>query len=235
MEAEENTLNLVQKLAKIRAMSEIATKSKQGYNYTYTDVTEILAKVTSGMKKYNVSLIPSIVPQTANVSQLVSVNTKIDRQGNAKDVTTTEMLFTADMTFRWINDDNPEEHIDVPWFITGSMSDCSQSLGAACSYGMRQFLTSYFHIAQSSDLDVDAYRSKQKEAEAAESKAIAGEIISKFDSVNKQFITDNPERAAEVKKFVSRYVKNAEYTKIKDPALAAKLLEDYTNTFINKE
>lgn len=235
METEENTLNLVQKLAKIRAMSELATKSKQGYNYTYTDVTEILAKVTSGMKKYNVSLIPSIVPQTANVSQLVSVNTKIDRQGNAKDVTTTEMLFTADMTFRWVNDDNPEEHIDVPWFITGSMSDCSQSLGAACSYGMRQFLTSYFQIAQSSDLDVDTYRSKQKEAEAAESKAIAGEIISKFDSVNKQFITDNPERAAEVKKFVSRYVKNAEYTKIKDPALAAKLLEDYTNTFINKE
>lgn len=235
METEENTLNLVQKLAKIRAMSELATKSKQGYNYTYTDVTEILAKVTSGMKKYNVSLIPSIVPQTANVSQLVSVNTKIDRQGNAKDVTTTEMLFTADMTFRWVNDDNPEEHIDVPWFITGSMSDCSQSLGAACSYGMRQFLTSYFQIAQSSDLDVDAYRSKQKEAEAAESKAIAGEIISKFDSVNKQFITDNPERAAEVKKFVSRYVKNAEYTKIKDPVLAAKLLEDYTNTFINKE
>lgn len=235
METEENTLNLVQKLAKIRAMSELATKSKQGYNYTYTDVTEILAKVTSGMKKYNVSLIPSIVPQTANVSQLVSVNTKIDRQGNTKDITTTEMLFTADMTFRWVNDDNPEEHIDVPWFITGSMSDCSQSLGAACSYGMRQFLTSYFQIAQSSDLDVDAYRSKQKEAEAAESKAIAGEIISKFDSVNKQFITDNPERAAEVKKFVSRYVKNAEYTKIKDPALAAKLLEDYTNTFINKE
>lgn len=235
METGESTLNLVQKLAKIRAMSEIATKSKQGYNYTYTDVTEILAKVTSGMKKYNVSLIPSIVPQTANVSQLVSVNTKIDRQGNAKDVTTTEMLFTADMTFRWVNDDNPEEHIDVPWFITGSMSDCSQSLGAACSYGMRQFLTSYFQIAQSSDLDVDAYRSKQKEAEAAESKAIAGEIISKFDSVNKQFITDNPERAAEVKKFVSRYVKNAEYTKIKDPTLAAKLLEDYTNTFINKE
>lgn len=235
METEENTLNLVQKLAKIRAMSELATKSKQGYNYTYTDVTEILAKVTSGMKKYNVSLIPSIVPQTANVSQLVSVNTKIDRQGNAKDVTTTEMLFTADMTFRWVNDDNPEEHIDVPWFITGSMSDCSQSLGAACSYGMRQFLTSYFQIAQSSDLDVDAYRSKQKEAEVAESRAIAGEIISKFDSINKQFITDNPERAAEVKKFVSRYVKNAEYTKIKDPALAAKLLEDYTNTFINKE
>lgn len=235
METEENALNLVQKLAKIRAMSELATKSKQGYNYTYTDVTEILAKVTSGMKKYNVSLIPSIVPQTANVSQLVSVNTKIDRQGNAKDVTTTEMLFTADMTFRWVNDDNPEEHIDVPWFITGSMSDCSQSLGAACSYGMRQFLTSYFQIAQSSDLDVDAYRSKQKEAEAAESKAIAGEIISKFDGINKQFITDNPERAAEVKKFVSRYVKNAEYTKIKDPALAAKLLEDYTNTFINKE
>ena len=235
MEAEENTLNLVQKLAKIRAMSELATKSKQGYNYTYTDVTEILAKVTSGMKKYNVSLIPSIVPQTANVSQLVSVNTKIDRQGNAKDVTTTEMLFTADMTFRWVNDDNPEEHIDVPWFITGSMSDCSQSLGAACSYGMRQFLTSYFQIAQSSDLDVDAYRSKQKEAEVAESKAIAGEIISKFDGINKQFITDNPERATEVKKFVSRYVKNAEYTKIKDPALAAKLLEDYTNTFINKE
>ena len=51
----EEALNLFQKLAKIRAISDAAQKNKRGYNYTYTDITEILANVTAGMKKYGSS------------------------------------------------------------------------------------------------------------------------------------------------------------------------------------
>lgn len=36
-------LNLVQKLAKIRAMSDVVSKEKRGYNYSYADITTILA------------------------------------------------------------------------------------------------------------------------------------------------------------------------------------------------
>lgn len=228
---EEEKLNLIQKLAKIRSISDVAKKDKKGFNYTYTDITEILAKVTAGMKKYNVSLIPSITAGSAEVTQLKTVNTKIDKTGKPYDQTVTEILVTADMVYRWIDDENPEDYIDVSWFVTGSQSDPSQALGSGLTYTMRQFLTAFFQIAQS-DTDVDAYRSKQKAAEASEDKAIADAIIAEFDTMLKQFLADNPDKSEEVKKFISRFAKNANYLLIKEPTLAAKLLEEFKAKYI---
>lgn len=229
--AEEN-LSLIKKLAKIRNISDVAQKNKQGYGYTYTDITEILANVTAGMKRYGVSLLPSIVPGTSKIEQVTTVNTKTDKQGRTYDKKDTEMLFSADMVYKWVNDDNPEEFIEIPWAVVGAQSDPSQSLGSGLTYCSRYFLTNYFQIAQS-DLDVDAYRSKQKAAEASEDKAIAEAIIEQFDTILKQFLADNQDKKDEVKKFISKYVKNANYPAIKDPALASKLLEDFKNTYIN--
>lgn len=226
----EESLNLVQKLAKIRAMSDAVTKDKQGYNYTYADITNILAKVTAGMKKYEVSLIPMIVPGTASVEQNIMVNTKFDKTGKSYENKVTEMLFKADMLFKWVNDNDPNDCIEVPWFITGSQSDPSQAAGSALTYCTRYFLTSYFQIAQS-NTDVDAYRSKQKEAEASEDKAIAEEIIAQFDAKVKLFLADNQDKVDEVKKFISKYAKNANYFAIKEPNLAAKLLQDFKDTY----
>ena len=44
---ETETLNLIQKLAKIRAISDVVAKEKRGYNYSYADITSILAKITA--------------------------------------------------------------------------------------------------------------------------------------------------------------------------------------------
>lgn len=227
-------LNLVQKLAKIRAISDAVSKDKKGYNYTYADITDILAKVTAGMKKYGVSLIPQIVPNTASVSQNVVVNTKFDKTGKSYENTVTEMLVKADMIFKWVNDDNPMECIEVPWFVTGSQGDPSQAFGSGLTYCTRYFLTSYFQIAQS-NTDVDEYRSKQKEAEVSEDKAIAEEIIAQFDSMVKGFLTDNQDKQDSVKKFISKYAKNANYFAIKEPNLASKLLSDFKSTFLKGE
>lgn len=223
-------LNLIQKLAKIRSISDVAKKDKKGFNYSYTDITEILAKVTAGMKKYEVSLIPSIVPGTAEVSQLVTVNTKIDKTGKAYENTVSEMLVKADMVYKWVNDADPDDYIEVPWFVTGAQADPSQALGSGLTYTMRQFLTAFFQIAQS-DIDVDAYRSKQKAAEASEDKAIADGIISEFDALVKKYLADHEDQKEDVKKFISKFAKNANYLAIKEPTLAAKLLEDFKNTF----
>lgn len=231
---ENENLNLIQKLAKIRAISDVAQKNKKGYNYSYTDLTEILASVTAGMKKYRVSLIPTIVPGTGKVTQNVIVNTKFDKTGKAYDQTSTEMLFCADMVFRWINEDNIQDCIDVPWFVAGSQSDPSQSIGSGLTYTERQFLTNYFQIA-TTEYDVDAYRSKQKAAEESENKAIAGEIINEFDTAVKRFLTDHPDKVEEIKKFISKYAKNANYLTIKDPALASKLLAEFKNNYIKEE
>lgn len=227
-------LNLVQKLAKIRNISDVAKKSKQGYGYTYSDITEILANVTAGMKRYDVSLIPAIVPGTSKIEQVVTVNTKTDKQGKTYDKTDTEMLFSADMIYKWINNDNPEECIEVPWSVVGAQSDPSQAFGSGLTYCSRYFLTNYFQIAQS-ELDADAYRSKQKAAEASEDKAIATAIIEQFDTAVRKYLADNQDKQDEVKKFISRYAKGGSYKVIKDPALASKLFDDFNNTYINTE
>lgn len=226
-----SSMNIYQRLAKIRSVSDVAQKSMKGYNYRYTDINDILAKVTAGMKKYRVSLIPTITPGTAQITQNILSNTKFDKTGKSYINTTTEMLFTADMMYRWVNDDNPEEYISVPWFVTGSMSDPAQAVGSGLTYTQRQFLQAYFQIAQTQDTDVDAYRSKQREAEVSEDRDIASKIIAEFDKILKIFLSDNPDKKEEVIQFVSRYAKKAEYTKIKEPALASKLLDDFVKTF----
>ncbi len=230
----ETKLNLVQKLAKIRAISDVVSKEKKGFNYSYADITSILANITAGMKKYGVSLIPSVVPGTSKVIQNVVVNTKFDKTGKAYDNTATEMLVNADMIFTWVNDDDPTDSIQVPWFVTGSQSDPSQAFGSGLTYCTRYFLCNYFQIAQS-DTDVDAYRSKQRAAEASEDKALAEGIIDNFDILLKKFLADNPDKKDEIVKFISKFAKNANYLTIKEPELAAKLLEDFKNTYIKGE
>lgn len=226
-------LNLVQKLAKIRAIADVAVKDKRGFNYSYADITQILASVKSGMKKYEISLIPMITPGTSQISQVQSVNTKFTKTGEQYEQKVSEMLYQADMVFRWINDANPAEYIDVPWTVTGSQADPSQAFGSAMTYCTRYFLTNYFQIAQAAAEDVDSYRSRQKEAEASEGKAIAEEIIKQLDLLVRTFLADHPDKGDAVKKLIQRYVKSADYNKIKEPALAAKLLEDFQNTFVN--
>ena len=230
----EEKLNLIQKLAKIRAIADVAVKDKRGYNYSYADITQILAQVKAGMKKYGISLIPTITPGTSRVSQMTTVNSKFTKTGEPYEQKTTEMLYQADMVFRWVDDERPDEvYLDVPWVVTGSQADPSQAFGSAMTYCTRYFLTNYFQIAQAAAEDVDAYRSRQKEAEASEEKAVAEEIIRQFDSELKAYLSDHADKSEDVKKFISRYAKNADYFKIKEPKLAAKLLDDFRKTYIN--
>lgn len=228
-----DSLNLYQKLAKIRALSDVVKKEKSGYGYKYADITTILANITAGMKKHGVSLIPGIVPGTISVTPNVITNTKFDKQGNSRTTTTTEMLVKAEMTFTWVNDEHPEERIVVPWVVTGSQSDPSQALGAGLTYCTRYFLTNYFEIAQSEN-DVDTYRSKQKAVEVSEDKQIAESIIAKFDELLKTYLSDHDDKKEELSKFVKRFVKDGNYFKIKEPSLAAKLLKDFQTTFMTK-
>lgn len=232
-EARTEQLNLIQKLAKIRAMTEAIKENKEGYKYTYIDYTEILAKVTAGMKKYGVSLIPSITPGTAKIEQSVVRDVKMSKTGTPVETVSTEMLFSADMVFTWVDDQNPADKIEVPWVLVGAQIDPSMAAGSSLSYMSRYFMLNFFQIASlSPDNDVDAYRSKQKAAEAAEEKEIAGSLIEQFDEKLKTYLADNPKKKEEVQKFISRYAKNANYFAIKEPNLAAKLMQDFTDTYL---
>lgn len=224
-------LPLIQKLAKIRKLVDIVAKDMSGYGYKYADINEILAKVKTGMEKYGVSLIPKIVPGTATVQQNVVVEKKIDKTGKEVEKVTTEMLVQSQMVFVWVNDDDLNDVIEVPWFLVGAQSDPSQAFGSALTYCTRYFMLDFFQIAQ--DNDVDAYRSKQKEAAQAEDVETASAIIKLLDTEIRTFIGSNPDAAPEVKKLCARFAKDGKYTAIKEPALAGKLLEEFRKQFIN--
>jgi len=225
---EEEKLNIYQKLAKIRKSVEVVQKNKAGYGYKYVTDDELLAKITGAMDKYGVSLIPSIVPGTFSVTPYTYVKNK-----KGVEETINELLVKADMNFLWINNDDPENKVLVEWALVGHQSDASQSFGSALTYSYRYFLLKYFGVATPED-DPDNWRTKQKAAEAEEDRLIAQQIIATLDETVRNFLSDNKDKSAEVKELMTKYVKGTgDYTKIKESALASKLLDEFNSKFIN--
>ena len=228
-------LNLYQKLAKIRRLVEVVQKNKSGYGYKYVTDDELLAKITVGMDKHGVSLVPSIVPGSIKVEPYTYKKTKKDKQKDdtpfVYEETVNEFTAVCDMAYIWVNNDNPEETITVPWAMVGQQSDASQCFGSGLTYSMRYFLLKYFNVATPDD-DPDNWRSKQKATEAAEDKAIAEQIINTLDGVVKAYLAEHPKSGEEVKKLLAKYAKGGNYFAITESALATKALEDFQTTFI---
>lgn len=229
------SLNIYQKLAKIRKQVEVMQKNKSGYNYKYVTDEEILAKVTAFIDKYGLSLIPMVVQGTMKHDLYHYLKTKFDK--NTKqlyDEHNNEIIVSADMVFCLVNNENPDERIEIPWGLIGQQADSSQAFGSGLTYAMRYFLLKYFNIATPED-DPDNWRSKQRAAEAAEDKAIAKQIISQLEGEINSYLSTNPKSKDKVKELVSKYVKDGNYFAITESALASKLLSDFNETFINKE
>ena len=231
---DEQALNIYQKLAKIRKSVEVMKRDTKAYGYSYTKEESILAKITVYMDKLNLSLIPGIMPGTTTVTPYTYKKTKSTQKGDIYEETVNEVLVQADTTWTWINNDNPEERIIVPWSMVGQQSDASQSFGSGLTYSSRYFLLKYFNISTSND-DPDKFRSQQKAAEEEERKAVAAEIVNEIDKAVKSFLATYPDRVEEAKKLLSKYVKNADYFAIKDPILASKLLEEVKGKLVIKK
>ena len=222
-------LNLYQKLAKIRKIVDVVSKQKSGFKYTYADINEILAKVKGGMERYGVSLIPEMISESPRVQMQELVSTNVMKDGSTVDKKSYEYLVCSDMVFRWVNNDNPDENIMVPWYIVGSQADPSQAFGSGLTYCTRYFLLNYFQIAQ--DNDVDKYRSEQKAAAETEERETAATIIKELDALVHELLADNPTKRDDVMRFMKRFTKDGNYNKVVEPAIAAKMLGDFKSTF----
>lgn len=221
-------LNIYQKLAKIRKQVAVLKKDTKGYGYTYVKEESILVGVTALMEKYGVSLIPKITPGSTMITPTTYKKTKSTAKGVMYEENVNEVLVHAEMEWVWVDDANPESQIVVPWVLVGQQSDASQAFGSALTYSSRYFLLKYFNIATSTD-DPDAFRSKQKQAEAADDQVITTKIIDEIDKHVQSYMANNPDGRDNVVAIASKYVKDCDYTKIKDFVLAQKLLEDLSN------
>lgn len=226
-----SNMNIYQKLAKVRKTVEVIQKNASGYGYKYVSEDEILAKTSGAMEKYGVSLIPEIVPGTFKSEFYTYTKQKRDKSGNVYDEINNEIIVNADMEFIWVNNDNPEEKIIVPWAMVGHQTDGSQGFGTALSYAYRYFLLKYFGIATPED-DPDKWRSKQKEAEEAESKKILEKIIGEFDTMVREYLASHDTESENIKKFICKYSKTPNYFTIKDPSIASKMVEEFKETYM---
>lgn len=230
-------MNLYQKLSKIRLMCEVMLKNKNGYSYKYVSVDEILAKLSAGMKKYGVSLVPQVIGSGTTVEPLHYTKTRSTRDGKIYEEQVNEILVKSQMEYRWVNDEDPTDFIVVPWFATASQADPSQAFGSAMTYSIRYFLLNYFQIAALDDSDPDNWRSAQREAENAEDRAIAEQIVEQIHQIVTAHLETNPDDKQAVVATIKKYAKtkggkaSANYYDIEDPVIASNLLNEITNKF----
>lgn len=225
-------MNLYEKLARVRQRVEIMQKDASGYNYSFVSGESLLAKITGLMKELNISLIPRIVPGTMQVSHVATPKKKFMKEVGLYDDATYEYLVQAEMEYTWVNNENPEEKVVVPWVFVGSQSDPSQAFGSGLTYAARYFLLRFFSVA-TDELDPDNWRSKQRAAEVEEEKLIADKIIEEVDRTIHTYLDANPKGGPAVKKIVEKFRKDGDYFKIKESVVASKLLDELRTTLVN--
>ena len=235
-------MNIYQKLAKIRTPVAVIKKNRKGYGYTYVDEEEILSKITGLMGKLGVSLVPNIMPGSTVVEPYSYTKTKSTKDGKVYEEHVNEIMVHGDMEWIWVNDENPEDRVVVPWTFVGSQSDASQGFGSALTYASRYFLLKYFNVATSDD-DPDNWRTKQREAEDAEDKLIADKIINQVHEFVTSHLAKSPEDRDKVISITRKYAKengkpSPNYFAITKSSVASELMADLEGElggFENKE
>lgn len=177
-------MTLHQKILKIADMAGVLQKSKSGYSYKYVPEEDIQAKVTAGLQKYGIMLYNSIVPNTLKVTPITYE--KYDAKLKATKPVN-EVIVSGDMTYTWVNTDNPSESIETTWAFVGQMEDAAQAMGAGLTYANRYYLMKQLQLA-TTESDPDNYRSKQKAADEYEEEAAAKEAASKLAKKVKEVV-----------------------------------------------
>jgi len=222
-------MNLYQKFAKIRNMVGAVQKNRQGYGYTYADEEAILPAITAGMDKYHLTLFPGTVPGTTEAifEQYTKTKTNKDRQTGAITVyeeKVNEYLVKSDMTFTWVNNDNPDDILQVPWSLVGCQTDASQAFGSGLTYSNRYFLLKFFNVATTND-DPDTFRSKQAAALAEEDRIATEGILDEIDRIVLAVLKKTPAAKADIVKMVKKTAGVSDYAQITKPTVAVAVLD----------
>lgn len=232
----EHKMNIYQKLAKVREHVEVLRKNREGHNYTYVDAETILASITGTMKDLGISLIPRILPGTTHVDPCPYTTIKFTKDGKQYEDRKNEVIVRADMEYHWVNDEDPDERVIIPWTLLGQQTNASQAFGSGLTYCGRYFLLEYFNIATTQD-DPDNWRSLQQEAMEKESREMAKRISeTSVRIINEQLERDTSKRPA-VLDIVKRFAKDKNGKSstnpltINDPAVAAALLDEVRKFF----
>lgn len=145
--------NIYQKLIEVRKSVPYLQKESQGAQYQYVGSSQVLSAVRAKMDELGLLLTVKI---TGHNVQSDTVENK-DKYDKVKKTTT---YFTElDLEFTWINAENPEETLVMPFYAQGVDIAGEKGVGKALTYGEKFFLLKTFNIATDKD-DPDAFQEK---------------------------------------------------------------------------
>ena len=117
-----------------------------------------------------------------------------------------EIIVRAEMDWIWVNDENPDDRVVVPWILVGSQSDASQGFGSALTYASRYFLLKYFNVATSDD-DPDEYRRRQREAEEEENRLVSEKLVEQIHQMVLDYLGAHPDEKQKIATITKKYVR----------------------------
>lgn len=141
-------MNIYQKIVEVRKHVQGFSKDKKSYGYDYVSGNQILRAVKDKMDELQLMLMPSIDSDTLKWEKHEYVT--------AKGKAALDFIVEAKMTYTWVNAENPEEQIVVPWVCVGQQADdIAKAMGTAMTYNERYFLLKFFGLPTDED-DADA-------------------------------------------------------------------------------
>lgn len=160
-------LNLWQKIVQVRQVAEGFSKDGKGYGYNYVSGNQVLSKIKDKMNELNLLLMPS--------TQVGEHHTHAYKTSRGKDAL--DFVVKGEMTYVWINADNPEEREPVSWAYYGQQDEISKAFGSGLTYSERYYLLKSLGLPTDED-DPDAKETKgntdraEKEKQANDAKEL---------------------------------------------------------------
>lgn len=176
-------MNLHQKLVEIRKDIGGFTKDAKSYNYQYVSGSQVLSKIQGKMNELGVLLIPEIVTQE------FQEHAYKDKYSKDK----LDFIVHGGMSYTWVNADDPDDYIKIPFYYTGQQDDISKAFGSGLTYSERYFIIKFFNLPTDAD-DPDGKdssgRTQQKESKPAANQNVVTPTQIKSISAKVKAISD---------------------------------------------
>ncbi|HZG23318.1 MAG TPA: ERF family protein [Chitinophagaceae bacterium] len=173
-------MNIYQKLVEVRKAVPYLKKDNRGEQYSYTSSSQVVAAIREKMDEFGLLLVPNIIDKNVRTE---TVEFK-DKNGNVNKKTTT--YFTElTMEFKWINAENPEETMVVPFYAQGVDRAGEKGVGKALTYAEKYYLLKQFNIP-TDEADPDAFQEKVESSKPPE--MITQEQMDQIQSLAQSYV-----------------------------------------------
>jgi len=121
-------LNIYQKLVEVRKGIAKFHKDTVGYNFKYVSGTQVLSAIKKDIDKLGIILEQHLTAPVVEAG-----------------------IVKSPMKMIWVNADDPQDRIEIDWFMVGRQKDPSQGFGSGLTYSERYFMLKFFSIPTDDD------------------------------------------------------------------------------------